>query len=310
MPSGTSPHVSIERVAGEITAASGGRLVLNPFSGGGVVPAFEEFDGIDAGTIQAGHNGGFQRSHVIPYAGLFCSVVGGMQPVDFYSWLVNGGGYELNQKSLEQFNVVALKGCGWLEAPEVFFHTKNPINSVADIEGLKFRTAGDGGAILDMMGAKTVLIPGGEIYDAMVRGVIDACEAAGPNINWSLAFQEIAPQMYLSSARSPGLYGDFLINKSAWEELPPDLKQLVESVLRSETMRFYSEAVWQDSAALQKFKDYGVEIYKVPSDIEDELRKQAKIYYDEMGTKFTPVPEILQSQREFQSIWEGYVQMW
>jgi TRAP-type mannitol/chloroaromatic compound transport system substrate-binding protein len=230
-----------------------------------------------------------------------------MDPTGMYAWMTVGGGHELNLKSLEKFNVIVLKGSGFVEGAEIFCHSKKALANLADLKGLKFRTAGEGGAILERMGAQAIQLAGGEIYDALKRGVIDACEASGPNMNWSMAFQEVAPYLYLSPVRSPGLYCDLIFNKTAWQELPVDLKQIVESITRSESMRFYCEAVWKDAEALQKFKDYGNKVTILPKEIEAEMVKQASAFYDEMGAKNPAAAEVLKSQRDFRKKWEGYV---
>jgi len=310
MPTSSPLYMGLERVCNEIEISSGGRLSIEPFAGGGIWPAFEEIDGIDAGAIDMACAPFTNLVHHFPTGALFCTMVNGMKPVEFYGWLTEGGGHELEVEMLGDWNVVILKGSGWLEGPEVFAHAKAPIDTLEDVKGLKFRTGGEGGAVLDKMGMASVQLTGGEIYDAMKRGVIDACECAGPTTNWRLAFQEIAPYMYISSVRAPSLYGNFIYNKAAWDDLPDDLKHVIESVTRVESVRYYTESVKADAEDLQKFKDYGTNVLKVSKEIEDELKKQAEIFYDDKAANDPFAAEVLKSQREFRAIWEGYVDLW
>ena len=92
MPTGTGPYDSLERVTAEINEASGGRLVWKPFPGGGVVPAGEEFDGVDSNAIQAATITFPQLLNLFPAASLFAGRVGGMEPVQMLSWITQGGG--------------------------------------------------------------------------------------------------------------------------------------------------------------------------------------------------------------------------
>ena len=203
-----------------------------------------------------------------------------------------------------------LKGSGYLDPPEVFAHSKKPLDSLADLKGWKFRTAGDGGAIIDLMGGTAVAMPAGEVYDSLKRGVIDAAEWAGPRINWDAGFQEISEYMYISSIRSPCLFGDFGVNKNAWAELTPEQQLIVADISRLEAVRYHTEIVLQDAIYLKNFEEYGTKILPVPQDIVDEMRKQSDIHYATMGEKDPAAAEVIESLKTFREIWDGYKSLW
>jgi len=309
-PSATKSYALTERVCQQITEASDGRLVWKPFVGGSIVPAFKEFEAVDEGLIQVATTGGDMLVHLVPSACLVWSQVGGMGPMERYCWMTEGGGHELQVEQFKDFNVVFEKGCGFMETPEVFAHSKIPLNTLDDIKGWKIRTLGDAGSILDMMGAKSTAMPVGELYDAVNRGVLDACEAGGPGTNWRLAFQEIAPYMYISNARAPGGYSNIVFNKPAWEELPDSLKALVRAVLKYETVHYFTLGLMQDTEAMPNFIEYGIDVRTVPKEIVDEMLRQAAIFYDNMAGKDPLAVKILESQREFDKVWQTYPGSW
>ena len=175
---------------------------------------------------------------------------------------------------------------------------------MADLKGLKMRCLGDGGKILANMDVATVLVAGGEIYESMQRGVINAFEYSGPSVNWSMAFQEVADYMYISPSRAPTDCFFVGVNKAEWDKLPADLQKIVELAVRTELPKWYSQNVVLDAEYIQKFVDYGTEVSPLPKDIEEELAEVAADYYDELAAGDAMFAKVLQSQREFKALCE------
>jgi TRAP-type mannitol/chloroaromatic compound transport system substrate-binding protein len=73
---------------------------------------------------------------------------------------------------------------------------RKEIKSVADIKGLKFRVGGFAGKVVERMGGVPQNIPGGEIYQALEKGTIDAAEWIGPYDDLKLGFNKVAPHYY------------------------------------------------------------------------------------------------------------------
>jgi TRAP-type mannitol/chloroaromatic compound transport system substrate-binding protein len=215
-------------------------------------------------------------------------------------WFLKGGGDELAAELYEPLNVKYVASI--VGTPEIFAHTSKALNTVADMKGLKMRTAGEGGEILAKIGVATVFFPGGEIYESIQRGVIDAFEYGPPDLNWGMGFHEVAPYLYISSIRAPGGAGGFWVNEEAWADLSPDLQEIVETAVRTETMEYYTESVVFDSAALQKYLDYGTNVVSLPQPIVDAFLEAADEYFDEKGAALPFYAEVLESQRSFKSL--------
>src|SRR3954462_71639 len=69
-------------------------------------------------------------------------------------------------------------------------HSKKPIRTIEDFKGLKLRVPG--GMIAEgfaAIGARTTLLPGGEVFSALEKGTVDAADYTGPAVNWDLGFQ-------------------------------------------------------------------------------------------------------------------------
>ena len=283
-----------------ITKASGGRLEVKAFVGGSIVPAYKELDAINEGVLQMGYTCPMYNLDKWPAAGLISSRPAGLPGEALRSWFNYGGGADLMNKMMGDYNVMTFPGALSPLPAEVFFHSKVKLNSLKDIKGLKARCMGDGGEILKRMGAATVIIPGGEVYEAMQRGTIDAFEYSTIATNWKMHFNEVAPYMYLSPARAPSDPQVFFVNKDAFNALPEDLQEIVKTEISKWTQAQHEYLVYESAKALKEFQKSGVEVYKVPQDIVDALAKEADAFYEEKSKKESPIfAEIYNSMKEY-----------
>lgn len=268
-----------------ITKASGGRLVVKPFVGGSIVPAYKELDAINEGVLQMGYTCPMYNLDKWPAAGLISSRPAGLPGEALRSWFNYGGGAELLNEMMEGYNVMTFQGALSPLPEEVFFHSKVKIDTLEDLQGLKARCMGDGGEILKRMGAATVIIPGGEVYEAMQRGTVDAFEYSTIATNWDMHFNEVAPYMYLSPTRAPSDPQVFFVNKDAFNELPEDLQEIVVAQVNKYTQLQHEYLVYKSVESIEKFKDAGVEVFKVSSEIEEALLAEADKFYEEKSKK-------------------------
>ncbi|MCX8146775.1 MAG: TRAP transporter substrate-binding protein DctP, partial [Azovibrio sp.] len=126
----------------------------------------------------------------------------------------------------DQYNIVNFPG-GNTGAQMGGWYRKE-IKSPADIKGLKMRIGGFAGKVLTRMGAVPQNIPGGEIYQALEKGTIDATEWIGPYDDEKLGFYKVAKHYYYPGWWEGGAQLDFFINKKAYNDLPNDYKAMVE----------------------------------------------------------------------------------
>jgi len=303
-------HVIAESFCNAVTLASGGRLVFKSFTGGSIVPVLKEtVQGVHAGVIEMTYTCPMYSVDTWASASLFSARPGQIPSEGFCIWYnqYNGGeGWKLINKMVEGYNLYTLKGTAPRPA-EIWAHSTVPIKTVADIKGLRIRTAGDGGEVLTRMGASVVLLPGGELYEAMQRGVIDAFEYSNASVNWDMGFQEIAHYLIFSATRAPSDPLMFFANKEAWEKLPPDLKQLVED----EAMRWAQAANESEFvkaiAALEKFREYGCDLSHLPADVERAFLAEAAAFYTEKSAKEEPIyAEIVNAMNAFKKAYSAY----
>jgi TRAP-type mannitol/chloroaromatic compound transport system substrate-binding protein len=250
---------------------------------GSIVPATKELDGVDKGLLDFGFTGfGFLVDRWSA-ASMFSCIVGGLTGIEHHLWMSEGGGAQLLAKMVEGTNVKFITTVP--ATPESFLQSNKPLKTLADLKGSKIRCAGDAGAMIAKMGVAVVTLPGGEIYEGVKRGVIDAFEYSTPAVNWSMAFQEVFKYMYLSPVRAPTDPDPFMVNTKSWVALAPDLQKIVNSVGEEVAMDYFAKYVTLDLEAIDKFKAYGVIVEPASQEILDELVRQADIYYKEKAAK-------------------------
>jgi TRAP-type mannitol/chloroaromatic compound transport system substrate-binding protein len=289
-----------------ITEASGGRLEIRPFVGGSIVPAYKELDAVHEGVLQLAYTCPMYNLDKWSAAGLISSRPGALAGEALRTWFNYGGGADLMNKMMEGYNVLTFPGALSPLPEEVFFHSKKRIDSLEDLKKIKARCMGDGGEILKRMGMATVISPGGELYEAMKRGTIDAFEYSTLASNWNMHFNEVAEYVYLSPVRAPSDPQVFFVNKQAWDALPKDLQLLVQTFVDRFTQAQHEFLVYESILALDKFKQAGNQVLKVPEEVNRALAAEAAKFYEEKIASEPPIfGEIYNSMKAFGEAYES-----
>jgi len=292
-------------VAENIKTATGGRLDIECFPVGAIVPAETEIESLNEGVFEATFVSHGWHPHLFKASFLFAQRAGGLTPIQAMTWLRLGGGMELAEELYAPLSDVKYLATMLIHPPEVWCHSNRRLTSLADFQGLKIRSPGDSGAILSRMGAASVSLPGAEIYEAAQRGVIDATEYVTLSTNWDMGFQEVFKYMYLSPTRAPSDSIGLFANKTAWDKLPADIQAIVMAEVHAETIRWYAWSLQADNAALQKFKDYGVIVENIPADIDAKMIEVAGQYFAEMAAGDAMFAKVMASQDAWKAMCEG-----
>jgi TRAP-type mannitol/chloroaromatic compound transport system substrate-binding protein len=274
---------------------------MDPYPSDAIVPGTKVFDGLDSGLISYGETDIAYEKDKFPAAGLFAFQVAGLTAAESYHWFFAGGGRDLFNEMIKDFNVRALTIHS--VTPECFLGSTKPIRSVKDIDGLKIRTAGDDGEIFAEMGAAVVFLPGGEVYESMQRGALDAYQLGGPDYDLSISMHEVTDYLYLSPVRQPATTMFYMVNEQAWAELPDDLKKLVEDEFLVASIKHWMETAKADIDSVSKWKDYGVEVSGIPADLELEMIRVSTEFY---GGKAAADPFFAKVWESIQAVKDNY----
>ncbi|TET67701.1 MAG: hypothetical protein E3J40_02775, partial [Dehalococcoidia bacterium] len=211
--------------------------------------------------------------------GLFNIIVAGPTPMAYITWYLEGDGQDLIQELFTDYNVMGLSVLT-IGRAEMFGYSNSPLETMADFKGLKFRTAGDWGEVLtEYFGASVIFLPGGEIYEAMQRGVIDAFEFSSPSVNVPFGFNEIAKYAVFPGIHAPGVLMPALVNKDAFNKLPDGFKVILEHAILAECLRNHLVESDQDSWGVEQHRKMGMEIVSLSEDVQKEIEVAAADFY-------------------------------
>jgi TRAP-type mannitol/chloroaromatic compound transport system substrate-binding protein len=214
-------------LAKRVEAMSGGRMKIQVFGAGELVPAFEGFDAVRAGTVEMNHANAYFWTGKTFAAQYFTAVPFGMNFQGMNGWLYDGGGIDLWNEVYAPFGMIAMP-CG-NTGVQMTGWFKKEINSVADLKGLKMRIPGLAGKVYAALGVDVKVLPGGEIFPALERGVIDAAEFVGPFQDRRLGLHKAAKFYYTTGWHESATVSELLINRAAWQKLPKELQAIVEN---------------------------------------------------------------------------------
>jgi TRAP-type mannitol/chloroaromatic compound transport system substrate-binding protein len=301
----------VEEFTKRVKATSGGRFEIIPHPGGSICPNTKELEAVSNGIMQIGISSCGWQLYLIPTASLFCASVGGMDGRGMRMWYEKGDGMKLWNKATERFNIVTLPGVPVQNfPPEIWVFSKFPIKSLKDLKGKKMRAMGDAGAILNRMGLSVVNIVPTELYEALMRGVIDMTESTGPYNAIESAYQEVAKYWYFSGSRANGDVGFAWVNKEAWAKLPADLQAILKAELALLGQDDYDTQFTGDFRSLPQLETkYGVKVEKLPADIDKALLAEADKFYAEKCAKDPFYKEVYTNLKAFQKEYDRYVEL-
>jgi TRAP-type mannitol/chloroaromatic compound transport system substrate-binding protein len=288
---------SIVDFANVMRDISAGAIELHTFQPGEIVPALEITESVKEGKIDAGYMWiGYDQGR-IPASTLIAAVPFGMEPVEFAAWWYYGGGRELGEDLYHDHNVMPLL-C-MLSGPETAGWFREPITSLDDLDGLKIRFAGLGGKILQRLGASVTMIPGGEVFQALEKGAIDASEFSVPAVDAMLGFGRIAKFNYFPGWHQPFSSGHLLINLEKWNSLRADTRALFRTACRANVNNTLSESEAIQGAVIAGFAADGISAETLPTELLERLREVANEVLEEEAARDEHFSKILKSQREF-----------
>lgn len=278
--------------------------MLKNYPAGAIVPAYEEWIGLHEGSIDFAGVASTAMIGEIRFGSIIAHDAARIPPLPFYIWM-EAIGSDLANKWYDKlgYNFLDIKGAGFHGPPEIFMHSSKPLRTPDDYKGMNVRISGDAAEAFKRMGASTVFMPGGEIYESMQRGLIDAFEFSSPNFNYEMGMHELAKYIYVSPVRAPSEGVPFMVNRGKWEALPDDLKLLVSEIARSEVARYHSGLVVKDADALQKFAEYGNIVEDLPQSIVEAFSKNFDESMDDIAAEYPEFKEFLDSQRDWAVMW-------
>ncbi len=285
----------VDRFAKRCYELSGGTLEIKVFAKNILVPAMQVFDACSAAQIDAFHSGVYYWKGKNLAFSIFGGMPLGLTSEEMITWLKFGGGYELWRELYGKFNLYPL--IGGTTGPQMGGWFKKPINSLADLKGLKMRIPGLGGEVMKRLGINPVLLPAGEIYTALERGTIDATEWVGPALDRMMGFDKAA-HYYYTGWHEPGSILELTFNKARWEKLSPEHQAIITAAAEEMTGTMLQEFRYENAKAFASLPSY-VKVMSFPTEVMNAAKKALKEVLAKQSQESTDFKRVLQSYEAF-----------
>jgi TRAP-type mannitol/chloroaromatic compound transport system substrate-binding protein len=219
---------SIVELADQLKAASGGDIVMKVYEPGKLVAPFEILDAVSSGKVNAGYYASGYWEGKMPGISLFTAVPFGPEAPEFLAWMFRGNGLKLYQDYYKKngYDVWAMPAT--ILSPETAGWFHKPINSVADLKGLRMRFFGLGGKAMEKLGVSVSLLPGGEIFPALEKKALDGTEFSMPAIDQRLGFYKVVKYNYFPGWHQQATFLNLMINGKVWRGMTDSQRALIK----------------------------------------------------------------------------------
>ena len=293
-----------ELFAKMIGEMSDGKFEIRSFASGEIVPGLQVADAVQNGTVECGQTAAYYFFGKHPAFVFETGLPFTMNQRQYYAWCYHGGGNQLIQEFYKDYNfrsfIFGGTGCqmgGWF---------RKEIKSMDDMKGLKFRVGGFAGLILQRLGVVPQQIAGGDIYPALEKGTIDACEWVGPYDDEKLGFNKVAKYYYYPGWWEGGPQLDLYANIGEFNKLPKEYQNILEAACWEANTWMVAKYDAQNPAALKRLVGGGTQLRRFSNDMMVAAYKAALQVYDEMGQKspaFKKIYDNMVKFREDQLVW-------
>ncbi|HEX2554438.1 MAG TPA: TRAP transporter substrate-binding protein [Microvirga sp.] len=276
------PGVSARRIAERIGALSGGRLQVDLFAAGEIVPPFAILDAVSTGTVEAGHSAALYWQGKIPAAGFFTTVPFGLAAIEHQAWIELRDGQALWDELYRPYGVRAFLAGN--TGPSMGGWFRRRLGGPEDLKGMRIRVQGLGAEVYARLGAVPMAVAAGDLLPAIEKGSVDAAEFLAPSSDLETGLPKVAPYYYAPGFNKPNGASEFLVSLKAWDALPADLRAVVTESCRAEHALGLADAMQQNALALTEILGrYPVTLEAFPRPVLDAARKASADLMADIG---------------------------
>lgn len=267
--------------AKKVGELSGGKFTITTHAAGELMPAFGVLDGVSNGTVEMANTASYYFFGKDPTYALDCAIPFGLNSRQMTSWVYEGNGLKLLREHFGKVGIVnfpmgntGVQMGGWF---------RKEVKSIEDLKGLKFRCGGFAGRVLERLGVIPQNIPGGEIYQALEKGTIDAAEWVGPYDDLKLGLNKVAQHYYYPGFWEVGPQLSLYVNQKAFEGLSSEYKSIVECAAAFAHTDMQAKYDARNVGALKTLLGQGAKLHVFPKEVMNAAFKSAMEVYGELN---------------------------
>ena len=293
-----------EAFSKHVAEATDNKFQIQVFAANEIVPALEAANAVSAGNVEMCHTASYYYWGKDPTFAFGTAVPFGLNSRMQNAWMYYGGGMQLMNEFYAKHNLIAFP-CGNTGA-QMGGWFRNEIKSLADLQGLKMRIGGFGGKVIARVGVVPQQIAGGEVYQALEKGTIDAAEWVGPYDDEKLGFQKVAKYYYYPGWWEGGPMLHNMVNAAKWAELPRSYQSIIATASQAANTDMQASYDAKNPEALKKLVAGGAVLRPYPADMMEACFNAAKETYDEISAQnadFKKIYDAMAAFRRDQYLW-------
>lgn len=280
-----------------VEEASNGQFSIRLYPAGEIVPGFGVMDAISNNTVECGQTASYYYYGKDPTFCFDTAVPFGLNTRQMNAWMLEGDGLKLMRELFAPRHIVnfpmgntGTQMGGWY---------RKPINTVADLKGLKMRTAGFAGEVLSRMGVVPQQIPPGDIYPSLEKGTLDAVEFVGPLDDEKLGLYKVAKYYYYPGWWEGSAQVSLYVNDSAYNSLPKPYQTALALASTYAGMQMTANYDAHNSEALRRLVAKGAVLKAFSRDVMDEAFKTSNQVYKEFCDKNATFKKVFDNYMAF-----------
>ncbi|OYV97978.1 MAG: hypothetical protein B7Z62_04840 [Deltaproteobacteria bacterium 37-65-8] len=189
------------------------------------------------------------------------------------------------ERKMEEKGFIVLN---WGDAGWVHFFSKTPMVTPAEAKALKlFQWSGDTNLVqlYKETGFHPVPLSTNDLLPGLQTGMVNGFTST-PLV--ALAFQWFGLAPHMADLRYAPLTGATVIEKRAWEKIPPGLRPKLLDASRRAGLRLRAEIRRLNQEALGVMVKNGLKVHKVPPEVQAQWRKMVEDNYPRIRGKIMP----------------------
>jgi len=287
-----------------VAEATDNKFQIQVFAAGEIVPGLQAADAVSNGTVEMCHTASYYYFGKDPTFAFGTAIPFGMNQRMVDAWNYFGGGIDLMNDFYKKFNIVAFPAGNTGAQMGGWF--RKEIKTVADLKGLKMRIGGFAGRVMAKLGVVPQQLAGGDIYPALEKGTLDACEWVGPYDDEKLGFHKVAPYYYYPGWWEGGPMLHNFVNIAKWNELPKHYQSIVQSASHVANTWMMAKYDAQNPAALKRLVAGGAKLAPFSQPILEASWRASKEVYEETmkgNADFKKIHDSYMAFRDDQYLW-------
>jgi TRAP-type mannitol/chloroaromatic compound transport system substrate-binding protein len=270
----------VDRVA----ALTGGRFKITPRPAGEIAPPLEVLNVVSQGAVPCGHTAAYFYVGRSPATAFGTALPFGLTAQQQNAWLYEGGGLnKLQELYARKFGVIQFPAGNTGAQMGGWF--RKEISNLRDLQGLKMRIPGLGGQVMGKLGVTVQTLAGGELFQALQTGAIDAAEWVGPYDDEKLGLHKVAKYYYYPGWWEPGASLEVQINLNEWKKLPIEYQEAIQTASFEANVKMLARYDARNNEALQRLLKSGVQLRPYSNEILVAAEKASSALFNELSAK-------------------------